>query len=239
MKFLDKLSFGLIAIAVSSFLPQLSYNSLLKNDAIAIAGIVRGYVPPLDRPSIQRTEGSGSRGCDRAKDVRLQLLAPKDHIATTVSEHPTFLWYVSQTSLPVLFTLSEVGSARPVLEKHLTATKTGIIELKIPSTAPKLQENRQYKWTVSVVCNSKHPSENIRAQAILNRKAIPPALKQKIQHNRSLQKAQAYARNGIWYDAIANFYGLYIVDPQNEENKISFFNLLNQADIPPNIVEQD
>lgn len=238
MKPSNKLSFGLITIAVSFLLPQLSYNLLIKNDAIAIAGIVQGYVPPLDRPLIQRTEGSGSRGCDRAKDVRLQLLAPKDHIATTVSEHPTFLWYVSQTSLPVLFTLSEVGSAKPVLEKQLSATKAGIVEVKIPSTAPKLQKNRQYKWTVSVVCNSKHPSENIRAQAVLDYSAITPALKQTIQGSGSLEKAQAYARNGIWYDAIADFYGLYTAEPQNKQNKINFFSLLNQVGISNLAVQQ-
>lgn len=59
---------------------------------VARAGIFQGYNPPTSFGRIQRTHGAGSRGCNKMNTpVSLNLVAPTDHIATTVSSRPTSL----------------------------------------------------------------------------------------------------------------------------------------------------
>ena len=154
-----------------------------------------GYVPPLDRPFLQRTEGSGSRGCDR-EEAYLQLLVPQDHIAATTSERPTFLWYVSKTSMPIRFVLADPTKEKPILDKQMPPKKSGIIGVELPLST-KLAVGKKYRWTVSLICNEKHPSENTYAYAWMERVPLTTVLKQAVQGKDNTQKAIAYAQAGV------------------------------------------
>ncbi len=230
MRFLNRLFLGL-SFATLYFLLLGSVSS--KQSATAIAGIIRGYIPPFNRPFLQRTEGSGTRrGCEQAKEVYLQLLVPKDHVALSIAEHPAFLFYLSELpTLPVRFTLIEVGKPEPILEKQIKVDKPGVVQLALPTNAPKLHENKQYQWTVSLICNQKHPAENIYAQAKFERVPIPPKLQQRIKVSEQSQKAEIYAQAGIWYDAVANLYQAHIAHPNSKAITLDFWELLNQANL--------
>lgn len=229
----------LSAIA-GTILPQVAIAPLLPPTSQVVAGIVWGYVPPLDRPFLQRTEGSGSRsrGCNRG-GVHLQLLAPQDHIAATTSERPTFLWYVSNTSMPIRFVLSEPGPGvkKPILDKQINPSKPGIMGVELPLKA-KLALGKKYRWVVSIICNKKHPSENIYAYAWMERVAMTTTLKQAVQVKDNSQKAIAYAQAGVWYDALANLYKLHIAHPEDKQAAQNFFGLLNQVGFS-RVVEQE
>jgi len=75
------------------------------------------YIPPARSGPTSRTKAAGSRGCDQSGNTNLQLIVPDDHIPLTVSARPTFFWYVSNTTLPVRFTLVEPGVAK---REHLS-----------------------------------------------------------------------------------------------------------------------
>lgn len=210
---------------------------LLIPQTSSIAEIVQRYNPPPGPRQPQRTEGSGSRGCDLAKDINLQLLAPKDHIATTVSEDPTFLWYVSQTSLPLRFILIESGVERPMLDKQFK-NDSKFVELKLPVEVS-LQIGKRYRWTVSVVCNNKHPSENSYAYAWIKRVPIPHQLAEELQQssNDSYKKAGVYASRGVWYEAILYSYKLSKIRADEPVNDY-FFMLLQQVGLSQVVQEQ-
>lgn len=230
-------SLGVIAGII---LPQVAIAPLLPRTSPVVAGIVWGYVPPLNRPFIQRTEGSGSRsrGCNRG-GVHLQLLAPQDHIAATTSERPTFLWYVSNTSMPIRFVLSESGTGvkKTILNKQINPSKPGIMEVELPLKA-KLAVGKKYLWIVSIICNKKHPSQNIYAYAQMERIAMSTTLKQAVQVKDNKQKAIAYAQAGVWYDALANLYKLHIAHPEDKQAAQNFFGLLNQVGLSK-VVKQE
>ena len=96
---------------------------LVLDSSKLIAGIIQGYAPPISPDRPQRTEGSGSRGCSKNKDVALDLVVPNDHVATTVLGHPIFLWRVSAPA-EISFALVEPGVVKPILEKQLEVKKS-------------------------------------------------------------------------------------------------------------------
>lgn len=222
--------FARISAIACIVLPQVAIAPLLPPESKVIAGIVWGYVPPLDRPFLQRTEGSGSRGTGCRGGTNLQLLAPQDHIAATTSERPTFLWYVNNTSKPIRFVLSEPGpgAKKPILDKQINPSKPGIMGVELPLKA-KLAVGKKYRWVVSIICNKKHPSENIYAYALMEKVAMTTTLKQALREKDNTQKALAYAQAGIWYDALANLYKLHVAHPKDKQATQNFFGLLDQV----------
>lgn len=197
----------------------------------ANAAQVKQYVPPSNRDRLQRTEGGGSRGCTNLAPVSLSLLTPKDHIARTVSAHPTFLWHVSDaTTAPIVFTLTERGASQPIFQKQLTADRAGIMRLEIPETAPGLIEGKEYRWTVTLVCSEKRPSENVYARAWIERVATPSGLEQKLASaNSEGDRAAIYAQSGLWYDAVAALDKTRTANPGETQASNLFVTLLEQV----------
>ncbi|HAX78070.1 MAG TPA: hypothetical protein DCY88_20170 [Cyanobacteria bacterium UBA11372] len=219
---------GLASLSVLGVLASISQTSF---PASANAAQVKQYVPPSNRERLQRTEGGGSRGCTNAAPVSLSLLTPKDHIARTVSAHPTFLWHISDaTSAPLVFTLTERGANQPIFQQQLKADRAGIMRLEIPPTAPRLEEGKEYRWTVTLVCNEKRPSENVYARAWIERVATPSNLDQKLAAASSEgDRAAIYAQSGLWYDAVATLDRVRTANPYEKQASNLFVSLLEQV----------
>jgi hypothetical protein len=185
-----------------------------------------GYVPPPGKDRRQSVISGGSRGCLKQTDVSLTLLVPSHHTPTTISEHPTLLLHIDNLpAQPLLFTLVEPDVSQPLLEKKLTVKQPGIIQIKLPPESPTLKVNKEYYWTVAVVCNEKRPSENAYARAVIKRIPLTTDLRQKLDAaTNPLAKAQIYAQSGIWYDAIATSYQVYTQNP----NTAYFWQLIEQ-----------
>ena len=205
----------------------------------ASAQISQVYIPGTNDKKASRTKGSGARGCDLISATDLQLLTPNDHVATTVSSHPTFFWSISNTSLPVRFTLVEPGVAKPIMERKFTVTRPGIVGVKLPSDLPGLKLGKEYRWTVSIVCNEERPSENTYAYSWIERVAVTPRLAQDLEGvNIQTQRSLVYARSGIWYEALLSSYMSYKAHPQDKIALWYFSRLLNQIGIAPNDISQ-
>lgn len=180
---------------------------------------------PSDRPKPQRTQGGGSRGCVNNQPVSLKLLVPQDHTAFTADSHPTFSWYVSTIpSMPMEIALVEEGVAQPILVKRLEVKNSGLLQFKLPQEASGLQVGKEYRWTVSLVCNPERPSQSIYARAWIQRKDISLNLHKNILSKKSsYDKALAYIQAGIWYDAIAS-----IAEPKSNSSEITLASTLLQ-----------
>jgi Domain of Unknown Function (DUF928) len=226
------------AIAAATVLPLLSFAvaqesplPALRLNLSASANSFGGYIPPTGRERIQRTDGSGSRGCPSGSFGSISLLIPQDHIGLTVSDRPIFSWYVSALpSTPMQFALVEPGVPKPILVKQLQVNKTGIVQLELPTNVSELSVGKMYRWTVSLVCNAKRPSENIYVRSWIARVpnrveeveilATSPTLR---------QRAIAYAQSGIWYDAIGTITKAYLANPQDRSSAEYLHLLLNQV----------
>jgi hypothetical protein len=189
-----------------------------------LANITKTYRPPKGKVREQARKAGGSRGCKMPLNDAVTLLVPQDHTATTISEHPTFFWYLSQKlSLPLRFTLLEPGK-KPILTKELKP-EPGIVALKLPQNSAPLEVGKTYRWTVTVVCNEKKPSRNLFAQAWIERVALP---KERLSNNTKDTSfcSLKYASEGIWYDALACNYARLVQDQDNLDTSWQQFHTL-------------
>jgi hypothetical protein len=215
---------------------HLKYLSVAIYFIVAVFGLLPGksfakenetYHPPKGKVRQQARKTGGSRGCNLPLNNTVTLLVPQDHTATTVSERPTFFWYLSQkSSLPLRFTLIEPGK-KTIFSQELIP-EPGIVALNLPQSSHPLEIGKTYRWTVTVICNQKKPSRNLFAQAWIERVSFPKS--DKFYKDTSFCDVR-YARSGIWYDALACN---YVKQLQNntDSNLQEFWTLLKEINLP-------
>ncbi len=198
------------------FLSTLSVVALVKTCGFDITpsnaqGVIKSsfeYIPSPDRVErSQRIENSFSRCVKENQQALITLLAPSDHIGTTISGHPTFFWYVRDISSPVRFTLVKPKQIEPVIDISLKADKLGLFKFTLPPNIPELEMDTEYRWSVGLVRNLKRPSVNPYAYAWIKRVSSPPQLEQKLSGISSrFDRSAVYASLGIWHDTLATIH---------------------------------
>lgn len=227
-----------IYLSLSTFLLQI----ILSINLPVLA--VPTYNPPTTGKQDDDSISSGSRGCDQASaSTSFYLLVPKDHMGLTTNSHPTFLWYLSsKIDVPMRFTLVEPQVEPPIFETRLSSVQPGIIQLKVPAKMHGLEYGKQYRWTVSLICNEKRPSQNSYASALIERVVVNNESFKQLQSLSSTdnykQLASTYANLGIWYDAIANSYQESISKNKNGMFQ-DFVSLLNQIGLANTVTVQN
>lgn len=168
----------------------------------------------------------GSRGCGWQPGQKLLApLVPSEAMAFTVSEYPTFYWYVPPAS-----SLGEVADERPatmrfalidenqniIYDKKLSVSSSGIIshQLSPEDTAP-LAENKRYYWLVKMVCDTEDASADPFIDGWVERIAVSEELQAELANATENDRPSIYARAGIWHEALA---GLAALRRQNPED---------------------
>lgn len=194
------------------------------------------YNPP-NRGAPRSTQATISRGCTQSASAQsnsatpapLTLLAPNDHDGLTTSGHPTFFWHIS-TPVSMVFALTEPGVAQPILEQQIQPQQAGVVQLKMPKDSPELSPGREYRWSVTLICNPDRPSANPFIQSWIKRIPAKPELTQQLAAATSdHERALIYAETGFWYDAleaISTAQTANPVDPSILEDRLT---LLDQA----------
>jgi hypothetical protein len=149
------------------------------------------YKPPPKVKYPRARVGGVTRG-SLGKDPMVVALVP-DHVALTSHSKPTLYWYISQiTSLPIIFTLLEDESVRPILEAPLAPPKqAGIQVIRLKEYGVELKEGVTYRWFVSVQRNPESPSQDIVTGGMIERVSFVEKL-----------TLQLSAEEGLWYDAM-------------------------------------
>lgn len=177
------------------------------------------YEPPDDRQVNRRTRGAGSRGCQNQINSEIIVLAPDNHIGTTIASHPTFFINLSETpNVPLRFSLVEIGVPAPLVRKTFNLKQSGTIGVTLPSDLPELKTGKEYRLTVGLICEFNEPNKDRLVQILFKRVEVTPSLKTQLSTTTSRQeRAQILALNGVWYDAIAEAYQAQNESKQNSE----------------------
>ena len=102
--------------------------------------------------------------------------------------------------------------------------------MELPQEIPQFVEGKEYRWTVSIVCDENNPSENIYARSWVKRVSITPSLKQKLAvATQERERAAVYAQNGVWYDASATIYKASQKAPRDHSTSEYLTKLLQQV----------
>ena len=189
-------------------------------EKIKIDDRAKEYQPRPGRKRTQVRQPGGYRGntCQSQFKAPVTLLVPQDHVPLTTSSHPTLFWSIKTNSpTPIRLTIIEPGEPSPIYVRNWPQSKSGVYAIKLPATANPLQVGKQYRWTVTIICNREKPSDNIYAKAWVERVKKPNI----ISNNRSC--LESYAELGIWYDALSC--------PRPQKYSEEFWSLLASVDL--------
>ncbi|MGL6338617.1 MAG: DUF928 domain-containing protein [Waterburya sp.] len=185
----------------------ISFFSLFLQITIAL-----GEYKPNSKPSAPKspTTATGTRGgCHGKNTTTLTAFAPQTNIGQTVSQFPTFSWFVPDSQpLPMEFRLykydDDASNQPQLIKKVKMVSKPGIMQLSLSQNHPGLAINQTYRWQVIIFCNPNRPSTALVTEAIIKVVKISPNLKQRLATTKNtLEKAELFAKSNFWYDALA------------------------------------
>ncbi|WP_107667086.1 DUF928 domain-containing protein [Cyanothece sp. BG0011] len=192
------------------------------------------YIPPRqDKEKPQKSQSSATRGCRQDLSDVVTMIAPTDHVAHTSLAQPTLFYSVARKiENKALLTIAKTDGRSALVDTEISLNEPGIKTYEFPSNI-NLEKTEYYIWTITIVCNSQRPSDNIEVQTILKRVPQKEELSnQLLQQKTALEKSQYSASIGLWYDAL---YYLYPFDSKKAEPYVQ--KLLEQINLNNMVLE--
>jgi Domain of Unknown Function (DUF928) len=197
------------------------------------AAIAQEYVPP-DRGLPGRREGGGTRGGCPTSQPPMTALMPSTNFGQTVSDYPTFFWYVPPRTAEVAEFVLLDDNDNEVYKTIIQLTgESGIVSLTLPAvgnTSP-LEIGRDYHWYFSLVCDPLDRSGDSFAEGWIQHIELDPNLENQLIMAASSDHPALYAEAGIWYDAVASLAELRRSQPDNSALLFKWSMLLESVDL--------
>ena len=115
-------------------------------------------------------------------------------VEQTISERPTFWFYVPYSGLNAEFVLINSQGKDFYATTFLLNKQPGIIELKLPQTIPPLQQSNEYRWVFSAICAPENRATDAIVNGMLKRIPVSPALNNQLK-TASVQKQVSHYRS--------------------------------------------
>ncbi|MBT9316241.1 DUF928 domain-containing protein [Leptothoe spongobia] len=208
------------------------------------------FTPPVltdrDRPRSGNRYGGASRGCaipgEPSLTNKLIALVPateasssKPELSLTTEAYPSFWFhipYALDDDIALEFVLENEEGNKVYQTKYIFNTdKPGIIKFSLPEMSPPLSIGTSYQWYFSVYCNSSTQTISDHVHGWIARTNISGNLEARLENASTLEKASAYADNGIWQETLTTLGELYRAEPQNNIAKFNWQNLLATIDL--------
>jgi hypothetical protein len=124
----------------------------------------------------------------------------------------------------------ESGVAQPIFVQQLQLQKAGIVRTQMPKNLPELVSGKEYRWSVSLVCDGNRRSNDTFTQSWIKRVPETPVLKQQIASTTTdRDRASVYAKAGLWYDALNALSTAQATNSNDPSISDAFLLLLDQA----------
>lgn len=229
-------NFRLKAIAFCSILLIGSFN------ACQFAGMGQGLPSGLGGTGKPGTESGGPRFVQPREDIdvlpnpapislrggckikppnliNLTALVPQNKIGRTVSDYPTFFFYLpeieateaTEATQATQATLAEFilldPNGKQIYKQTLTITNlSGVIGVSIPASknVPPLEVGKNYRWNFTVICEAEDRSADLLEIGTVRRVELSADIRSELEKADPRRKTAIYAENGIWQDALSN-----------------------------------
>lgn len=149
--------------------------------------------------------------------------------AQTTVERPSWFFYVPYTKDSLYtaeFVLQDQDSNEIYQKAIALPDKAGVIRISLPTTAPVLAVNKQYRWFFTISCDKEKNSPPTFVEGVIQRVELNPAIVQEVQTTEPLKRYALYAQKGIWYEAITTLAELRQNNPQDAALQAQWRNLL-------------
>lgn len=183
----------------------------------------------------------GTRGCPVAEtSPSLVAVVPNDTFGVTLKSHPTFLFYLPVMTAgtmppPVEFVVRDLDDNDIYKVRFNTDGQGGIASISLPenSGVKGLELNKDYRWSVAIICQMNDRGRDIVTEGLIQRVAVPPELAPSVLQGKSVvEQAELLSSAGIWYDAVALLAEIRRDQPLNQWTSllqaVELMDLLNQ-----------
>jgi hypothetical protein len=186
------------------------------------------YKPPAAAGNIPARVSGAARG--QAVDTVLIALVP-NHIALTTQAQPSLFWFQSKPAKGKFeLTVVEPKKPKPLLSLTApSADKPGIHRMKLAKYKVELQPDVAYEWSVAIVPDAENRSRDVIAKGVIKRISPPGDLANRVSQMGDLERAQAYAQAGIWYDAFESVSNAIEAHPDDPSLRAQRASLLQQV----------
>ncbi|MGF1479095.1 MAG: DUF928 domain-containing protein [Cyanophyceae cyanobacterium] len=179
-----------------------------------------------------RQTAGDSRDLCPTFNSRLTALMPDSHWGKTVSEHPTFWFYLpySRQQVPVGEFVLQDEERNDVYRTAFTVPdKQGYVSISLPSEAS-LEMGRWYQWYFKVYCDPQRNSSPIFVHGWVQRIALDPSMQSELAAATPRQDV-TYAARGIWYDALMHLANLRLTYPEDAALQEDWHHLLQSKGV--------
>ncbi|MDF5706410.1 MAG: DUF928 domain-containing protein [Nostoc sp. S4] len=196
-------------------------------------GATRGNVCPLTKP-------------DQPDLTALVPFSEKDGVtnvwAQTTLERPSWFFYVPYTKDvvdAVEFVVQENSDSKDSKEIYhgksiVLPDKPGVIRISLPSDAPALALNKEYRWFFSINCDKEKNTPWTYVEGVIQRVDLNQSIAKELETAELLKRYTIYVQNGIWYEALATLAQLRQKNPKDTALQAQWQNLvtsINLADV--------
>lgn len=168
------------------------------------------YTPPQRGTTASTLRvGGGTRG-NATLLPTISVLAPNGD-GTTIHDRPTLYWHTSRPlAAPVLLTLIEVDAVAPTAVIRLVSpSEPGFHAIRFAELGIRLAPGTTYHWSVAVVTDAARRSHDLVATGAIE--FVPNAAGE----SEPGLDYPAFARLGLWYDAVAALSERLNTDPSD------------------------
>jgi len=200
--------------------------------------------PPSGPPPGGRVRGGAKRGeLAACLPTKLDLTAlvhftEKNSVINvwgqTTVEHPSWFFYVPYTKdldYTVEFVLQDMDLNEVYKKAIALPDKPGVIRVSLPSTAPALALNKQYRWFFTINCDKEKNSPPTFVEGVIQRVELNPATIKELETTELLKRYAIYAQKGIWYEALTTLAELRQKNPEDVALKAEWRNLLGSISL--------
>lgn len=181
------------------------------------------------------TVGGASRGEQCPSDsieqnLPLTPLLPTGSRSLTLKSHPTLLVYVPETSATkALLSIKDANEDYDYQTTMSIGDRSGIVSLTLPDDAPALDVNREYNWSLILMCDNKLRPDSPVVQGDVTRVDADLHIANKLARADLYESAAIYGNAGLWYDTVSTLAKLKTNNPTDSSIISSWYGLLSSV----------
>ncbi|MEM9904936.1 MAG: DUF928 domain-containing protein [Cyanobacteria bacterium P01_D01_bin.44] len=165
----------------------------------------------------------------------LMALVPDQNLGLTSDASPTF-WFSLPTvsaSRVLEFGLFDENETLVYQTTLLATSKAGVIGIDLSELegAPALGVDKNYRWSLSIICNAQNPSENIWVDGWVRRIELPPSVTSQLPHTPALDQSEVYLDAGLWHEGLTQLAQLMRSQPEDTSVETQWQTLLESINL--------
>lgn len=228
-------SFSLVCLLSLSLIGLWSTVAKAQNKSIYTSKKHHVTFEPPQGTKPEHTVGGASRGeqCpsnSQEPGLPITALLPTNSRSLTVKSRPTLLVYVPERSATkALLAVRDADENYDYQTTISIGDRAGIVSLDLPDDAPALEIDREYKWSLILMCDGKLRPDSPVVQGDVMRVVPDRRLTHKLAQADLYESAVIYGDAGLWYDTISSLAQLKTSNPKDLKIVSNWEGLLNSV----------